>query len=181
MLGGNLFNIPYYSVPVLNFKNEKKKKLVNLLKSYPEERVGIQTFTTNRQTDRQGLVNGFIQILGEEFEMISQQIKKSCSIEDIWSVTYNKGDYHSPHNHGSLGLAGILYLDLPNGSSVTNYIQPWNNIETDTTIYYPLPVSEGQIVVVPQFVQHFSPPHNAKKGKKRIISFDMNFVQGDNA
>ena len=76
MIGGNLFNIPYYTVPVLNFKNEKKKKLVNLLKSYPEERTGIQTFTTNRQTDRQGLVNGFIQILGEEFEMISQQIKK---------------------------------------------------------------------------------------------------------
>ena len=102
MLGGDLFKIPYYSTPVLNFKTEKKKKLTNLLKSYPEEKTGIQTFSTNRQTDRQGLVEGFIQILEEEFNMLSQQIKKSCSINDIWSVTYAKGDYHSPHNHGPL-------------------------------------------------------------------------------
>ena len=180
MLGGDLFKIPYYSTPVLNFK-AKKKKVTNLLKSYPEEKIGIQTFTTNRQTDRTGLAQGFTQILGEEFEILTQQIKKNLSIDDIWSVTYNKGDYHSPHNHGSLGLAGILYLDLPEGSSLTHYIQPWNEIENDTTIYYPLNVTEGTIVVVPQFVQHFSPPHLAKKGKKRIVSFDMNFVKEENA
>jgi len=181
MLGGDLFKIPFYSTPVLNFKNEKKKKLTNLLKSYPEERTGIQTFSTNRQTDRGGLVEGFTQILGEEFNILTQQIKKHLSIADIWSVTYSKGDYHSPHNHGSLGLAGILYLDLPEGSSLTHYIQPWNEIENDTTIYYPLSVTEGTIVIVPQFVQHFSPPHSAKKGKKRIISFDMDFIKGENA
>jgi len=174
MLGGDLFKIPFYSTPVLNFK-EKKKQLTNLLKSYPEERTGIQTFTTNRQTDRQGLVNGFVQILDEEFNLLTQQIKKHLQITDIWSVTYSKGDYHSPHNHGSLGLAGILYLDLPKGSSVTNYIQPWNEIETDTTIYYPLPISEGHIIVVPQFIQHFSPPNESKK-IKRVISWDLSVL-----
>jgi len=172
MLQGTLFNIPYYSIPTLNF-SVKKKKLVNLLKSYPEKKHGIQTFSTNRQTDRGGLAEAFNEIVGEELTLLSNLIKKSLHLQDIWSVSYSKGDYHSPHNHGSNGLSGILYLDFPKEAPVTNYIQPWNDIETDSTIYYPLPVTEGTIIVVPQFIQHFSPP---SKGKKRIISWDMDFT-----
>ena len=173
MLQETLFNIPYYTIPTLNFST-KKKMLINLLKSYPEKKHGIQTFATNRQTDRSGLAEAFTQIVGEELELLSSKIKKHLHLKDIWSVSYSKGDYHSPHNHGSTGLSGILYLDLPKDAPVTSYIQPWNNIETDTTIYYPLPVQEGTIVIVPQFIQHFSPP---SKTKKRIISWDMNFVE----
>ena len=174
MLKQTLFEIPYYQVPVLNFKT-KKKQLTNLLKSYPEHREGIQTFLTNRQTNRDCLANDFTRLLQEELEMLSQQIKSSLSVDDIWSVSYERGDYHSPHNHGSLGYSGILYLDMPKGAPVTSYLQPWNNIKTDTTIYYPVPVAEGSIVVLPQMVQHFSPPNLAKK-KKRIISWDMSIL-----
>ena len=178
MLKQTLFEIPYYHIPVLNFK-KKKKQLTNMLKSYPEHREGIQTFLTNRQTDRQGLAESFTQLLDEEFKMLSHQIKKGLAIQDVWSVSYERGDYHSPHNHGSLGYSGILYLDMPKGAPVTHYMQPWNNIETDTTMYFPIPVTEGYIVVLPQFVQHFSPP-NLNKKKKRIVSFDMNILP-DNA
>ena len=174
MLKQTLFEIPFYQVPVLNFKT-KKKQITNLLKSYPEHREGIQTFLTNRQTNREGLAQGLIQLLEDEMEMLSQQIKKSLSIEDVWSVSYERGDYHSPHNHGSLGYSGILYLDMPKGAPVTSYLQPWNDIQSDRTIYYPIPVAEGHIVVLPQIVQHFSPPNLAKK-KKRIISFDMKIM-----
>ena len=66
MLKQTLFEIPSYQVPVLNFKT-KKKQLTNLLKSYPEHREGIQTFLTNRQTNRDGLAQGFTDLLKEEF------------------------------------------------------------------------------------------------------------------
>jgi len=174
MLQETLFNIPYYTIPTLNFKT-KKKQLTNLLKSYPEKKHGIQTFSTNRQVDRSGLAQGFTQIIGEELELLSKKLERDLAISDIWSVSYNKGDYHSPHNHGSLGFSGILYLDLPKGAPVTSYVQPWQDITNDRTIYYPLPVQEGSIVVVPQFILHFSPP-NMAKGKKRIISWDMKFM-----
>ena len=36
-------------------------------------------------------------------------------------------------------------------------------------------VVEGKIVVVPQFVLHFSPPNKSTK-KKRIISWDMELI-----
>ena len=174
MIQETLFNIPYYTLPTLNFK-VKKKKLTNLLKSYPEKKTGIQPFSTNRQSNRNGLAQGFSKILEEELNLLTNKVKAGVKIKDIWSVSYTKGEYHSPHNHGSIGWAGILYLDLPKDSPVTSYLQPWNDIQNDTSIYHPVKVVEGQIVIVPQFVTHFSPPNNSTK-KKRIISWDMELI-----
>ena len=103
---------------------------------------------------------------------LSKRIKKTILFEDIWSVSYKKGDYHTPHDHGTVGLAGILYLNMPKDGAVTQYLQPWNDWISDRTIYYPLPVKEGDIVITPKFVRHFTEPHKSKK-IKRIISWDM--------
>ena len=171
MIRGNLFEIPMWSIPCIQFK-KKKEQLVKLLKNYPEQRIGIQNFITNRQRPRPNLSQAFSNIIEEELGMLSQQVKSDIVIDDIWSVSYKKGDYHSPHNHGTIGYAGILYLEFPEGSQPTNYVQPWQNISNDTTMFNTFPVKEGDIVVVPKFVNHFSPPHKGKK-QKRIISWDM--------
>src|SRR6056300_803885 len=171
MIENILFKIDYWTTPVLNFKN-KKIQLQKLVKSFPEKRHGIQTFATNRQSDRSGFAEAFYNICGEELNMLSERLKKDIQIEDIWSVSYKKGEYHTPHDHGSVGLSGILYLNMDKTSPVTQYIQPWNDWYSDRTIYYPLPVVEGTIVVVPKFVRHFTEPSKSKK-IKRIISWDM--------
>lgn len=175
MIQETLFSIPYYTIPTLNW-SIKKKSLQKLLKGYPDKKHGIQTFATNRQSDRSGLVEAFSNILGEELNMLSQKIKRDIAISDVWSVTYKQGEFHSPHNHGSLGLTGILYLQFPKDGPVTQYVQPWNDYVNDTTIYYPLPVQEGQIVIVPKFIQHFTMPLVGKK-TKQVISWDMNVMK----
>ena len=171
MILKNLFNIPMWSIPTLNF-SKKKKQLEQLVKGFPEKKHGLQTFATNRQSDRTGFVEAFSNICGEELNMLSKKLQKDIQIEDIWSVSYKKGDYHTPHDHGSTGLAGILYLNMPKKAPVTQYIQPWNDWYSDRTIYYPLPVNEGTIVVTPKFVRHFTEPNKDTK-IKRIISWDM--------
>ena len=174
MILKNLFNIPMWSIPTLNF-SKKKKQLEQLVKGFPEKKHGLQTFATNRQSDRTGFVEAFSNICGEELNMLSKKLQKDIQIEDIWSVSYKKGDYHTPHDHGSTGLAGILYLNMPKKAPVTQYIQPWNDWYSDRTIYYPLPVNEGTIVVTPKFVRHFTEPHKVTK-MKRIISWDMKIL-----
>ena len=174
MIPGNLFTIPMWSIPCLNF-SKKKKQLEKLVKAFPEKKHGMQPFATNRQSDRSGFAQAFSNICGEELNMLSGKLKKDIQIEDIWSVSYKKGDYHTPHNHGATGLTGILYLNMPKDGPVTQYIQPWNDWQTDRTIYYPLPVREGSIVVVPKFVRHFTEPNNLTK-LKRIISWDMKIL-----
>ena len=174
MIQNNLFTIPMWTLPALNF-SKKKKQLEKLLKGYPEKKHGLQTFYTNRQSDRSGFAEAFSSILGEELNMLSQKIKKNLQIEDIWSVSYKKGDYHTPHDHGSIGLSGIIYLNMPKDAPVTQYIQPWNDHISDRTIYFPYPVTEGMIVVLPKFVRHFTEPSKSKN-VKRIISWDMNIL-----
>ena len=171
MIPSNLFTIPMWSIPTLNF-SKKKKQLEKLVKAFPEKKHGVQTFATNRQSDRTGFAEAFTNIVRDELEMLSKRIEKDIHMEDIWSVSYKKGDYHTPHNHGATGLTGILYLNMPKDGPVTQYIQPWNDWLSDRTIYYPLPVVEGTIVVVPKFVRHFTEPSKSKK-IKRIISWDM--------
>ena len=171
MIPGTLFSIPMWRLPVLNF-SKKKKELEQLCKAYPERKHGIQTFSTNRQGDRSGMATAFANILEQELSMFSKRIKRDIAFEDIWSVSYKRGDYHTVHDHGTVGLAGILYLNMPKDGAVTQYVQPWNDYLTDRTIYYPLPVKEGDIVVTPKFVRHFTEPHKSKK-IKRIISWDM--------
>jgi hypothetical protein len=174
MIESNLFTIPMWSIPTLNF-SKKKKELEKLCKSFPEKRHGMQTFATNRQSDRSGFPEAFNSICGEELGMLSQKLKKDIQIEDIWSVAYKRGEYHTPHNHGGTGLTGILYLNMDNKAGVTQYIQPWNDWYSDRTIYYPLPVNEGDIVIIPKFVRHFTEPSKSAK-VKRIISWDMKII-----
>ena len=78
MIEQSLFNIPYYTTPILDFK-VKKKKLVNLLKSYPEKKHGMQTFFTNRQSNRDGLVEGFTELISKELNMSQRSVIKAYS------------------------------------------------------------------------------------------------------
>ena len=79
---------------------------------------------------------------------MAYKLFQDIQLQDIWSVSYKKGDYHTPHDHGSVGLAGILYLNMPKDAAVTQYIQPWNDWYTDRTIYYPIKVNEGDILAI---------------------------------
>ena len=174
----SLFNIPFWGIRIINFE-EKKKELVKLLESYPEEKEKYEElegeFATNRQTDRSGLVKQFASIMKQELEGFSGEIKKDLAITDIWSVSYDTGDSQSAHNHSSMGLSGILYLDLPKDSSETTYIQPWNDYENDTVSHMAIPLVEGDIIIVPSFILHFSNP-NKSENIKRIISWDMKIL-----
>ena len=187
----SLFNIPFWGIRIINFE-EKKKELVKLLESYPEEKEKYEErvedhfgnlvtfchegeFATNRQTDRSGLVEQFASIMNQELEGFSKEIKKDFAIVEIWSVSYAQGDSQSAHNHSSIGLSGILYLDLPKDSPETTYMQPWTDHETDTVRHVEVPIAEGVIVIVPSFVLHFSKP-NKSNSKKRIISWDMKMI-----
>ena len=56
-------------------------------------------------------------------------------------------------------------------SPKTTYIQPWNNQEDKSVLYSPQ-VKPGDMVIVPQFLMHYTAP-NPNKLKKRILSFDF--------
>tara|TARA_R100000231_G_scaffold2484_1_gene4449 strand:+ start:898 stop:1425 length:528 start_codon:yes stop_codon:yes gene_type:complete len=161
-----VFKIEFFKIKSVNFKS-KKKAIVKLLKKYPE--TSFDNFSSNRNTSQ--IASDFVKIFKDEFLLIKAKYDNELDVYDAWSVTYKKGDYHVPHNHGSIGYCGILYLDMHKDSPTTTYIQPWNNEKDMTQLCQP-PVEEGDIMIVPQFLYHYSEP-NKINFKKRILSFDF--------
>ena len=161
-----VFKIEFFKIQCINF-SEKREHIERLLEQYPE--IQSENFTTNR--NKSNMTWELQEVFKDEFSLIKTKFNSKINLQRAWSVTYDKGDYHIPHNHGSLGYAGINYLRMNKTSPGTTYIQPWNN-EKDQNVLYCPEVKEGDIMIVPQFVTHFTRP-NKTYFKKRILAFDF--------
>ena len=161
-----VFKIEFFKIKCSDFKN-KKAKIEKVLDHYPE--MPFANFYSNRNKAK--INEELLEIFKEEFYLIRTKFNAAIILDRAWSVTYNKGDYHVPHNHSSQGYAGIIYLQQRKDSPKTTYIQPWNNEEDKSVLYTP-EVEQGDIMIVPQFLMHYTEP-NKVYFKKRIISFDF--------
>jgi len=161
-----VFTIEFFKIQCVNFK-KKKKALEKVLNRFPE--MPQDNFYSNRNKCR--INTEFKDIFKDEFNLISTKYNSKILLQRVWSVVYNKDDYHAPHNHSSTGYCGILYLDMKLDSPKTTYIQPWNN-ENDRSVLYTPQVKSGDIMIVPQFLMHYTEP-NKIKFRRRILSFDF--------
>ena len=161
-----VFKIEFFKIKCIDFNN-KKKKLEKVLGRYPE--MPQVNFSSNR--NKCSINTEFREIFKEEFSLIRTKYNSKIDVTRAWSVTYDKGHYHVPHNHSSQGYAAILYLQMKKESPKTTYIQPWND-EKDKSVLYTPDVVEGDIMIVPQFVTHYTEP-NKIYFKKRIVAFDF--------
>ena len=94
-------------------------------------------------------------------------------IKDMWSVIYNKNDNQIVHNHGSTGYSGLLYIEFNSKFHLpTTYVQPWNHIDLDVSVFNRVQVKEGTMIIVPSFINHFVPA-NTSNTPREIIAFDM--------
>ncbi len=170
-----LFAIPHWQFKVKDFEI-KRKALLNAFKPFDEKQNDSEfaDFTTNRYSTAD-IINTFSKIMNDELLIISKTIENDIAVKEVWSVSYKTGGYHPVHNHGSTGLSAILYLNLPEDSPSTSFLQPWNNVLTDKSIYATPNVVEGEIVVVPSFIQHFTQPNKSKKIKK-TVSWDIDVI-----
>ena len=161
-----IFKIEFFKIKCIDFKN-KKKKLEKILARYPE----MPRLNLYSNRDKCSITTEFKDIFKDEFSLIRAKFNSKILLQRVWSVVYHKGHYHVPHNHSSTGYCGILYLDMKPNSPKTTYIQPWNNQEDRSVLYTPQ-IKEGDIMIVPQFLMHYSEP-NKINFKKRILSFDF--------
>ena len=92
-----MFEIPFWSLKCTDWEN-KKRQFKDVLKTYPGVREGAQTFLSNRNTNLEGLTDCFLNLFREEMTRISHNFKRDLAVLDSWSVTYETGDYHAPHN-----------------------------------------------------------------------------------
>ena len=161
-----VFKIEFFKIKCVNFKN-KKAKIEEVLGHYPE--MPFANFSSNRNKAR--INKELLEIFKEEFYLIRTKFNAAIILDRAWSVTYNKGDYHVPHNHSSRGYAGY-YLFTTKKRLTKNNLHTTLNNEEDKSVLYTPEVEQGDMMIVPQFLMHYTEP-NKVYFKKRIISFDF--------
>ena len=105
-----------------------------------------------------------------DFKDISDHYEK-IEVRCFFYQQYTKEQYHGWHVH-DCHYSGVYYLDLPEGSPKTEYIDPFTNDVCE------LDINEGDVVAFPSFLVHRAPP-NPISTPKTIISFNFNFWNND--
>ena len=71
--------------------------------------------------------------------------------------------------------SGHVYLTLKDKMPHTVFVNANPDWVTGHTQYYDMAVNEGDMVIVPSHVGHFT-PHNLSKQVKKIVAFDLNVI-----
>ena len=180
-----LFEIPIFRYQVDDWKN-KKKEVYSWINKTELIRRSNMTFLTDRAPlwpevgkPRVPAQNRFYK---EDFcDLFEPELKEflkdtsltEISVIDVWTVEYHYGDYQVPHNHRSVGVSGILYVNFnPKEHSATNVMQPWNDPVTDAASFMDLMPEEGTMVFFPSLLLHFVNP-NFSRNRRTTIAFDI--------
>jgi hypothetical protein len=170
---GNLFTVKYVSVQTEDW-DRKKAELGTLLRDSEFERRDFARFLTDRHQNYNRYAQQFCNIFDQELNRFGIDIGASTlKISAIWAVRYERGDYHTVHNHRSTGYSGILYVDYDGDVHTPSvHVAPWNDPLTDATALAAPSVREGTMIFVPSSVLHYCRPNESDK-LRQIVAFDM--------
>jgi hypothetical protein len=168
-----LFSYPSYQYQISDW-NFKKKSLLNRINSQKFVRTPLQTFESDRSTNKKSYVHYLAELLSPELNEFCQEAEVTCMMTDAWTVRYHRGDYQTVHNHRSFGFSAILYLEYdPKVHTPTTFICPWQDPRNDTTtLICPQDVKEGTLVIVPSYTLHYATPNLSHK-TRTVISADL--------
>lgn len=169
-----VLTIDFYLFDVKNWQT-KKAEFQNVLYTTPKRQFTHTDPMIKFHTDRseKDYREEFSKIFDEELREIEQELQCDLVVQDAWSVLYKKGDFHSPHNHADANFSAVLYFDYNfmehTGTSV---ILQNTNPRTNMTDIITPDVVEGQILVFPSHLLHFTSPHYSDT-PRGIVAFDL--------
>lgn len=156
----DIFKISIYQSNIINWGQKKKYINKNILSTLEKNSSFIEKFSKIFCDD--------LLAMSSDFNL------KEYKIIDTWTISYKKNDYHQVHNHRTIGLTAIIYVEYNElEHEPTYFIAPFNDPIKDTSlIYKPKNIKEGSIIVFPSFLNHFSNPNKSDK-ERMIFAFDI--------
>ena len=94
-----------------------------------------------------------------------------------WLERSTKGMSHSIHNHGALGYSAACYVCYdPLVHTPTQFIAPFNNpINGMITQYEPDDIEEGDLILFPSYLHHYTKPNLSDK-ERVVLSFNLHCI-----
>ena len=170
----------FYTIKKFRYHTELKSALLNLLDTAKyENTVNSQVEVSITKTDWFDCTNferPWFKFIKESLTTEVLSVYKDIGygglrLNEIWFQQYLQQSEHGWHVH-SANFTNVYYVELPEGTSKTQLIEPYSGklIELD--------VEEGDIVSFPSMVLHRGPPNNSNS-RKTIISFNTDVIYSD--
>ena len=169
-----MIGFPFFKSSVDGWFEGKKHDLILAIEEELLEYKNQNSFQCDRHHKRT-YHKVFDSIVSKQFAEFSKKSEISFELKDLWTVRYNTNDFHVPHNHGPIGLSGILYLVKECDHPSTQFLLPWNDIKSGVTQIYSPDVLEGDILIFPSFLTHWTEP-NLSDASRVAVSFDLRIL-----
>lgn len=123
------------------------------------------------KTDWEDCYNSERPYIRELFPLIERELRPLfrnmgadiIEVDNFWFQQYKINDHHGWHTHAHTHFSNIYYLELPDPSLVTEFIDP------DTGEVLQPAVKEGDLLIVPSFIAHRSPVITTTDRKTVIV------------
>lgn len=169
-----IFSIPLFQIKVSNW-DKKKTLLLGMLNNTKLDRQGV-TMLSDFFTQDTSHIKHLSIIFKDELSIFSREFGRNlCVINNAWFETSLTHDFHPVHNHGQLGYSAVCYINYDkNEHTPTNFISPFNHFDGGDMMYHVPIVSEGDLIIFPSSLAHYTKPNNSKK-ERTIVSFNLRF------
>lgn len=157
-----------------------KNKLLHLISECPvvpvtsrSEKISRSDWLVSKDTPRE-----YFDIVGETILTDLRKVYAQFGSSDIrlinyWFQQYYDNDYHGWHVHPYVHLSSIYYLELPDNSIKTEFVDPI------TRKVFSIEVKEGDVITFPAQIPHRS-PKNETGHRKTVIVLNTAIYELDN-
>ena len=171
----DIFAIKFVHIKVTNWNEKKKSILKNMGEVIHEDIPRGEFLETNfAEYSKEGDKMNVTSILEEELSEFMIQTGGIVSVDGSWIERSTKGMHHNIHNHGATGYSAACYVCYnSNIHSPTQFVSPFNNPITGEVIHYEPDVEEGDLILFPSFIHHYTTP-NQSDTERVVLSFNLN-------
>jgi len=176
----DIFSTPITIIECSNWLKKKPKLLaLNSNKKIIGD-VGYDECSTDYYSENveRNYVKQFTEILIDEFSEFSKYFLNQnpmfndLIIDTVWTQTYTKTQGMPSHTHGYGLISGVLYVDFDDTHEGTVFQSPVNDPYMGGTVTWTPPVKEGDIVLFPSNIIHYSRASQSEV-ERTIIAFNI--------
>jgi hypothetical protein len=112
-------------------------------------------------------------IMSDELSWFAKDLQCRPVIVETWYERALPYMYHPTHNHGHGGYSAVVFIEFdPKVHTPTNFIAPYDHFITGEPLIYTPNVKEGDIIIFPSFLHHYTHPHTSEQ-RRTVLSFNI--------
>ena len=163
-----------FSIPLIHYKcswwTAKKQRLLRHIDTLDLVQGDEQVLSDYRSSDT--YLDTISDILSDEMSWFAHDYQCNPHIVRSWYERALPYMYHPTHNHGHGGWSAVVFIEYTKWHTPTQFIAPFDHFITGEPLIYSPTVEEGDIILFPSFIHHYTHPHTSEE-RRTVLSFNV--------